>query len=517
MKSLVWPQWKFREKDFLIPVINKSLTERTFSGFVWLFSSEAVSSILRFFVMIVLARLLGPSEFGLFGAALIVISFAQLFVTLGIGPAIVQRTSLNQRHVRVGYTLSMALGVAFTTAVFMLAPWIAGFFRMPELDRLVQVLSFLFLINSLSVVSRAQLEREMRFALLAKVHILVYLVGHGIIAVTLAFSGWGVWALVYGHMVGALLSGTVFLTIKRASFGFSLAREETRHILNFGLGFSLGRIANHAATQADNVIVGRMLGQEALGLYGRAYGFLMMPASMLGSLANQVLFPAMASVQNEKHRLRVAYNHVLKAIIMLTLPASGILILLAPELILVILGSQWLAMVIPFQILIVVLVFRVAYKISDTLARATGAVYKRAWRQLIYASCVVGGALIGQHWGLAGVATGVAVAVLINFLLMFQLSATLVDVKWSEMGSTFLRHSIVTAISCGGAATAIVTLRVHDASPYLTLTAGSAAFALAILFLWMGVRRVFGEEGQWIESNIRQYGAKIRAANTAAV
>jgi len=200
--------------------------------------------------------------------------------------------------------------------------------------------------------------------------------------------------------------------------------------LYFGSGFTLARIANYTALQGDNLIVGRCLGAEALGLYGRAYQMMVMPAQLFGSVLDRVLFPAMAKVQMDDLRLAKAYKYGVAATALVVLPASAVVIVLAPELVAVVLGSGWDEVVVPLQILAVGMLFRTSYKVADSVARATGAVFRRAWRQWIYAAVMLGGVWFGQHYGLPGVAVAVLVAITLNFCLMSELSIKLTSINW---------------------------------------------------------------------------------------
>jgi hypothetical protein len=165
-------------------------------------------------------------------------------------------------------------------------------------------------------------------------------------------------------------------------------------------------MSNCVALRADQLVVGRWLGAEALGIYGRAYCFVGMPANLFGTVVDRVIFPAMAVVQ-DRQKLAEAYSRAVGLVALTTIPLSAVLFALAPEIVRILLGPHWDSVVTPFRILVTVLIFRTSYKMSDSLARATGAVYRRAWRQWLYAGAVFLGAWLGQFWGTAGVA-GVA-------------------------------------------------------------------------------------------------------------
>lgn len=488
---------------------TKSLTDRTIQGILLIFSGQMSQSILSIVVMIVLARLLSPKEYGIVGAAMVVVGFSQIFSKLGIAPAIVQRPNLGSLHIKVGFTLSIIFGLVVGLVFVFSAPLIAGFFGIPELNGVIQVLALVFPLSGLGIVGKALLQKEMQFGRLAATELVSYLLGYGLLGIILASNGWGYWALVSAHLGQTVLHTLTLLMMKRDVLGFSLSAKETRELLNFGVGFSLARFFNYLATQADNLVVGRWLGAEALGIYGRAYQCLMMPANMVGNVVDMVLFPAMASVQKDKVRLGRAYTQAVAVVAMVTLPLSGFLVILAPEIIHVLLGGQWMEMVLPFQVLASALVFRTSYKISDSLARATGAVYRRAWRQCFYAVAVFVGAWVGHFWGLAGVAFGVTVAIILNFLFMLQLSARLVFISWRELGEIHFRYTTIAGAIIGSIWVFKVVLGNSNLHPILILAFGVLIALITLVWLWLAWRKIFGEEGEWIVSLAKRHGRAV--------
>ncbi|HTF28020.1 MAG TPA: oligosaccharide flippase family protein, partial [Flavitalea sp.] len=240
----------------------------------------------------------------------------------------------------------------------------------------------------------------------------------------------------------------------------------------------------------DNLVVGRMLGAAALGIYGRAYQFMVMPAGLFGNALDKALFPAMAKVQGDKPRLAKAYLTGVRLIALIAIPLSFLIFLLAPEIIRILLGPEWIEVTLPLQVLACSLLFRMSYKMSDSLSRATGAVYRRAWRQVIYAIMVLTGTYIGQFWGLYGVACGVAVALIGNFLLMAHLSLKLINISWLEMVKAH-KHGLVFGIMTGAVSYSVIALcRMNSVPDFMTLImtgAGTGATLLFALFYFPGL------------------------------
>ena len=164
----------------------------------------------------------------------------------------------------------------------------------------------------------------------------------------------------------------------------------------------------------------------------------------------------MAKMQNQKERLATVYLRGVNLIASVTLPISIGGFIVAPEIISVVLGEQWTAVVLPFRILLLGFLMRSSYKFSDLLAKATGAVYRRAWRHGIYAMTVIGGGWLGHFWGVPGVAVGVLTAVALNFSLMAQMSLSIIGKGWIDFAAVHSKPIFLT-----GTVTSVIYLTVY--------------------------------------------------------
>ncbi|MEX2380774.1 MAG: lipopolysaccharide biosynthesis protein [Opitutales bacterium] len=458
-------------------------------------SGAGIQGVLQVLVLVVLGRLLTPADFGLVGVALVVVGFSHIFCQLGVGPAVVQKAEIDGGLLRVAFTLSVFLGVGFALLIFFLAPAIAAFFSqadpgMQALSPILQVIALIFPIKGIGIVAEALLQRALRFRLLASIEVISYAVGYGGVGVISAAAGMGAWALVFAHLTQSILKVGITLCFQRHPAWPSLEYNSVKKLSYFGSGFTFARIANYFANQGDNVVVGRWLGADALGYYGRAYQLMAMPAVLIGQVLDKVLFPLMAKVQKQKGQLANAYLKSVSLTSLLVLPTSVALFILAPEVIELLLGSQWLAAVAPFQILAIGMLFRTNDRLNASLARATGAVYSRASLQAIYAGLVIAGAVIGQNWGISGVAMGVLGALVINYAAGTRLSLGLTSVTW---GRIFLVHcpaiclTLLSASQIGAIAAGLRYLDVPHAVVILgsTLLPGLTCAAAIVLFPWL--------------------------------
>jgi PST family polysaccharide transporter len=477
------------------------LSRRAVGGMLWMAGGKGIYAVLQILVLVILARLLAPGEFGVVTAAMVVIGLAGIFSELGLGPALVQRPTLEPRHLQTAFATAVLTGTLFGATLWLLAPLAADFFQVREVAPVLRALALVFPVRGLGVVAESLMQRELRFRWLATLEVVTYAIGYGALGVTLAWAGWGVWALVAASLSQSALRTGALLVARRPRLDALPERRAFRELMYFGGGFTAAKIANYLALQGDNLVVGRWLGPVALGLYGRAYQLMSVPAVLFGEALDAVLFPAMARVQHEPARLATAYRRGVALVALVTCPASAVLVVTAPELLTVVLGERWGAVVLPFQVLVVGLLFRTSYKLSDSLARATGAVYRRAWRQAVYATLVIGGSWIGQHQGVVGVAVGVLAALAVNFLLMAHLSTRLVEMRWRTFASAHL-PAIRLAVVAGGIAWAATAMLERWQSPPLLslLAAAGAAFVGVLLCVRVGPRLFLGPDGAWMIS-----------------
>lgn len=483
---------------------RRSRTEVALGGWFWMMFGGAAQGAVTIGVVAVLARLLTPTDFGAVAAALLVINFAMILCQALVRPALVQHPSLRREHEETALVISLTTGVALFGLLWALAPFLAGVMDVGHLTPILRVLAVVLPIQALGAVAEGLLRRELRFRTVATIRAVSYTAGYGLVGITSAVMGAGLWALVAASASQIALNTSLLVLLRRHSWRIRPDRQALRELLSFGGGFFLGRLGNYAAVNGDYAVVVGALGATALGLYERAYKLTAMPAVFLGQIMDDVLFPAMAQIQQERKRLALAYRRCVAGVGLLTLPVSGLLLVLAPEIVAVLLGSQWGEVVAPFRILAFGTLFRASYKIADALTRALGAVYRRAWRQWTYAALVIGGGLIGQRWGLNGVAVAVLLALAVNFVMTAHLGTQLVALPWREYVGAYrpglMAAAIVTAAAQTAATLARTVLGLHGVG-VLALTAAGVAIVILPIALWQRAW-LLGDDGDWLAQGL---------------
>lgn len=480
------------------------VTRRATAGFAWLFSGTLGQYVVQFAAIAILARLLAPADFGVVASSMAIIGVAAVFSELGVGPALVQRKEVSDTDVGTANLLSLLSGALLMALALLGADTFARLLRMPALREVLMWLSPALLLSSLGVVATCMLQRALRFRAIATVNLASYTLGYLGVAVPMALLGHGVWSLVWAHLTQTALTAVLSWWQVPGAFRLRGSIASARSLLRFGAGYSLGRLANVVAMQGDNLLAGRLLGAAALGFYSRAYQLMVMPALLIGGVVDRVLFPTMAGMRHDRALVARTFARTMGIAALLAFPLGALMVVLAEEIIVVVFGTQWMEAVPAFRWLAACVYFRLAYKLSDSLAHAEGAVYAKLWRQVVYAVAVVLAAWIGHRHGVEGIAAGVSLAVVLNYALMLQLSRLLLGAAWVGLTAMHVRHVLLALCVAALAYGARAGLAMLGAGPVLILIGTSAACGGLMLAALAAGDRLLGPEGLMVRGLVRK-------------
>jgi PST family polysaccharide transporter len=287
-------------------------------------------------------------------------------------------------------------------------------------------------------------------------------------------------------------------------------------LARFGGGLSLGRIVNYMALNGDKLVIGRLIGGDALGLYDRAYKLASLPGGLYETAASKVALSSLSRVQNEPQRLRAAYRRGIELTALIGMPMTALMIVLAPQLIDVLLGPQWHHTVLPFVILAVSTFSRLSYRVSNSVLFARGRVYAFVLVQIAYAAMVIGGSWLAAPHGITGVAAVVTVAITLNSIVLAGLTVRLTGMgTWAFL--TAHRPGCLMAVIFAGTAAAIAFAAGPSLAPAAVLgLAGAGVAAAAAAVLAIPSRALWGEDGLWLRARCIAAFGRGRAAMPAA-
>ncbi len=400
---------------------NNEVRTKSKKGFLWLLLGTAGQNALQLISILVLARILTPEDFGVVSIGVAIIAFLRIFSEIGVGPALVHKESISSLDVATANLLALMLGLALSIILYCQARNLSIFFTAKELEGVLKYLAFTLPIISFSVVGQSLLQRNLEFKKIALFTFVSYFISYGVISVCMAIKGYGIWALVSAYCVQALVF-LFFLTVSRStplSIGFDYT--SARGMLAYGFGHSIARFWNYAAGQGDNLVIGKILGSESVGFYGRAYQIMSMPAILFGSVIDKVFFPLMVKMRGDKRAIEELYLSSIFFSLLIFVFFSGYLFVFSKQIVYFLFGEGWDHVNDLIKVMSVGLYFRIGYKFSDCLTMAVGKVYARAVLQFIYAAAVVGFVILGSQWGLIGASIGVVLAIILNYMLMMFL------------------------------------------------------------------------------------------------
>ena len=448
---------------------KKALISSTFSGVGTQYTGALITGAGQLIVTAVLARLLSPADYGLAGLAAVYVGLAAIFAQFGIGPALIQRAELTPRIIRAGFTATVLIGILTTGAVWFTAPLAADLLGNAALTPVIRGLSFTFVLATPGFVAEGLSERSLAWRRLMWVEVAAFIVGYAIPALVLAAAGFGVWAIV-GSTLGQNLIRSVLLLKLQPHPKWPRIGPEIRELLRFGSGFTLARAFNYGAGQGDNLVVGRVLGILALGYYSRAFKLMMILLTYFATVVTKVLFPVMSRLQGQPERLRATYLTGAAVLGLVSGPVGALMVVTAPEIVAVMLGAKWTPAVVPFQILTAGIMLRNVYLMAYCLDGALGRMRNRTVRDGIYAAAVIVGSLVGTRFGLTGVATGVVLAIALNYFIGAAMSLHLLGATWGEYAHSQAPGLVLGLLTAAVAYTLRAGLTAAGAGPFLVMT-----------------------------------------------
>lgn len=399
--------------------MSNNLTKRTIKGFYWLLFTKIIRSVFQLIILAVLSRLLNPEDFGLMSIVLITISFADIFADIGLGPAITQKKELSQDDISTSFTSSIILGLFLLLIFQLIAPLIGSFYKNNEVVVLIRSVSIVFFFISISTTANGLMYRELKYYNLTVINIVSYIFGYGLLAIVLAVMDFGVWSLIWGLIVQSIISTLITLYYERNSLNLGWNKASFKELFNYGSGFTLSRIFTFIANQGDKIIIGKFMDIATLGLYERSYQIVRYAAGVIGELIDKTLFGPLSKKQHDLNIISKIFLDITYILSVLIFPLSAYIIQNSKFIVRLLLGEKWISASPIVTAMAFTLFFWISTKLSNTISKAVGEVYSRAFRSFIYAVFIIIGTFIGVNYGIIIVSYIVSVVIFINYVISY--------------------------------------------------------------------------------------------------
>ncbi|MGY0194249.1 lipopolysaccharide biosynthesis protein [Leptothrix sp. BB-4] len=384
-----------------------NLGQRSVAAVAWGGGGTAVRLLLQLGTQVLLARLLGPAEYGVFAIGAIVVAFATFFSDVGLAYGLIQKAEVDDRDIRFVLTWQALLGGVVTLAVVALAPWLARFFDEPRAGPVIAALAALALLNALTAPSLNLLKRRLDFRRIQIAQVLSYVAGYVLVGIPMALAGQGVWALTCSWLVQGGCNLVLMYGATRHPLRPLLWYPQGRSQFAYGSVVFATNFVNWVINNADRVIVGRFMSSRDVGLYATACNLLATPSSALLGVLQPVFFSASSRVADDRERLVRGYLTLLSAFAVFLLPAFVVLFVVARDLVALLYGPAWREVGPLLQVVALSMPFFILWGLTTPMLWTGGRARSEVLIQLPIALLWIGACLLAARHSLAHVAVAV--------------------------------------------------------------------------------------------------------------
>ena len=466
----------------------------------WLFTGTMGSKIYQFAFGVVLARILVPADFGIMVTIQIFTGIAGYFSGAGMGQALVQVRSIRPHYYNIVFTMQMCIGVLIYFLFYLIAPWFAVYFENPMYVPLLRVAAVSFLWRPFLSIQNAMLQRQMRFKHISIVRLTVP-VFTGIISIGMALSGYGVWSLILGGMVGSVLQILILFFVTRWRPGIRFEFTVARQLGTYGFKVSANSILSYFGSQVDNIFVSRVLGPQALGLYNKGYSLSEMPREIISKSTYNVLFRAFSQEQDNLDMTRYVYYKSIMLVTVYTAPIFVGLWWIADPFIEVVYGEKWLACVPVLQILMLKGILMCVGNISGAVIEAQNRLGKEFTIMIESLTLLCLGCYFFISKGIVFVAMVVLVRTVYSIVRITLFACRLIDAKISTLLKSIfpgLFFSCIMLFLLFLLDIGLETMFRDLSKPlYLFITVVFGAFVYSLSFLYIPVPSLASEVLKW--------------------
>ena len=454
-------------------------------GIKWTTAAAVLTALMQIGYTAVMARLLEPAAFGLVALAGVVLRFGGYFAEMGLGHALVQRPELSQHDLRATFTGSLLLGAAVAALFWLLAPLSVLILKNPAVVPLIRALALGFLVAGAGLTATSLLRRQMRFEELAKIDVLAYVLAYGGVGLGSAWAGAGVWSLVGAGLAQQLITSLGTYVAVRHPVRLLFGWRHYSALFGYGSRVSVISFLEFINGNLDTMLIGRLLGPVALGLYNRAFMLLYLPTYFLTNSVAKVAFPTFSQVQQDVPRLRGLYLRASTLVATLVLPVGAGVAVAAPELVRVLLGPKWDASAPVLQMLCVAIPLSLTTMFAGIVADARANLHRKVVLNLEFIGLLVGLFWLLRGAGIVGVAAAIGLGEIVRTGLYMRITHQDLQVSYRQLLAVYgpgLRNALVV-----GAAIVLVSGGVRrwdgPALAVLALQMLTGALALGALLL----------------------------------
>lgn len=340
-------------------------TGQAIKGITWLGGVRFATRLLSFVRTLVIARVLSPYQFGLFGIATLVLVFVEIMTETGVNIFLIQNRKLLEDYIDTSWIVSIIRGLLISLMIIIFAPLVSSFFKTPTTS-LLFLIAIVPLCRGFINPSVVKFQKELQFSkefIYRTLTFLVEVMASIIFILTTRLVEGLIWGMIAGAIFEVILSFIIISPRPKLNFKLDLFKE----VIGFGKWITASTIFNYFYQHGDDMAVGRLLGAGSLGVYDMGYRISLIPLTDVADVMFRVTFPVYVKISEDLHRLRRAYFRSLGFVMLVVFPVGLILFLFPRELITLVLGAKWLAVAPVLKVLAIFSVVRAISVFSSSI------------------------------------------------------------------------------------------------------------------------------------------------------
>jgi O-antigen/teichoic acid export membrane protein len=450
-------------------------------SFAWAFSGQFISFAMQFVGMVVVSRLLSPREIGIYAIAMAALGIIGIFTTFGIGSFIVREADLSPGTLESAFTVNAILAVSLSTALFGLSFLAGPLLGATEAGGVLRVVALGNLLGIIGFRPSTMMQREMQFKTLSIIAVATTCT-QTVATIGFALGGASYMSPAYASLISGALAVALNVYLGRGHSGFRLSLAGWRPIVTFGLQMmSVSGVAVLTGKLSD-ILLGRLLGIMALGLYARASQLSGNIFDNLYGTATRVMFAQLSKSYREGGDWRGSYLRSFSMITALMWPFLIGLAILSRPAVLLLYGEKWLPAALPLSALLVAQFIGVSFGMNWELFALRGETGKQARFEVARLLLGLPIFAIGCLFTIVSAASAKIVDALIGLFIYYPQVRRLADLEGHEIPRIYGQSALLTVAAVLPSAIAMIA---YDGSPYIPLPIVAGAVAVGTLF-WFG-------------------------------
>jgi PST family polysaccharide transporter len=458
----------------------KNLRSKTVVGVKWSVVGQLSKQVILLLGGIILARILSPEDFGLVAMVTVLTGYAGVFVDVGLSSALIQQKEVSDLEYESVFWVNLLLGFCITCLLILLSPLIVSFYDDERLKLITILLSFNFVVGASNIVHIVKLKRKLNFKKLILIENVSALIST-ILAIIFAIRGYKAYSIVIQMLSLNFLSFLLLWITSKWRIKFQFSFDALKKMISYSMYLLGTQSLGYWTRNADNLLIGKFLGEKDLGIYNNAYRIMLLPVTSISNSLSKVLFPSFSHLQDNIPAIKNAFLKASRLVAVITFPAMLTLMALSDVFVIGLLGLKWAAMIPVLQVLAIVGARQSVDALIGNLYLSTGRTDIQFKYGVFLRLGILLSFIIGLPFGIVGVAISYTIIGFIVGFINVKIAGGLVKLSYLEYIINF-KNSLLLGLMVSLSVYFLKMILFRNIEPWMSLF-GLSLISLVIYFI----------------------------------